>query len=718
MKRLIAVLAGAMAISCGEGVAATIEEPPDDEVWLTSEASKNARLVPLARQKLPQALRAAGRVAFDDLRVSHVFTPVTGRVVKVLAQPGQRLQKGAPLAVIASPDVGSAFSDLLKAQSDLEATQKELERQQRLLAAQAGTQRDLETAEGNFRKASAELERARQRAALLRSGTVNDVTQELTLRSPIAGDLIARAVGPGMEVQGLYSGGSAVELFTVGDTQQVWIYADVAESDLHKVRLGAKASVKVAALPDRTFEGKVEWISETLDPVLRTARIRCLIPNSSGELFPEMYASVSIETEPRQALAIPRESVVPISSQNFAFVAAGKRSDGRMICKRRAIKIADSGVPELAEVLDGLKEGEQLVIEGAATHRDANDEAWVSQAQLQAAGIRLAVAKQQDVEDAVTIGGRLSFDELRVTHVYAPVTGRISKVHAGLGQRVRKGDPLLSLASPDVGSAFSDVVKARADLTAAEHELERQKELFEAHAGARRDLEVAENAFKKAKAEFDRAEQKKLLLRSGAADGVSQEFTLRSPIDGEVVARNVFPGLEVQGQYSGAGQAVELFTIGDIDRLLVLGEVYEMDLPQVRDGAPVTLKLPSAPDKLFRGTAEWVADVLDPQSHTAKVRCIFDNSDHLLKPEMYEMVSVTVPAAHLLALPRTAILRQGAETVIFVRDGTAPDERIGFKRRVVQVDEQRPGGLVPVVGGLHEGETVVVAGGVFLLGML
>src|SRR5207249_4989352 len=115
--------------------------------------------------------------------------------------------------------------------------------------------------------------------------------------------------------------------------------------------------------------------------------------------------------------------------------------------------------------------------------------------------------------------------------------------------------------------------------------------------------------------------QKTRLLAGGTWDAITQEYTLRSPIAGEVVSRAVTPGLEVQGQWSGAGTPAELFTIGALDALWVLGDVYEVDLPHVRKGLPVAVRLPALPGVAFSGRVEWVSDVIDPATRTAKVRC-------------------------------------------------------------------------------------------------
>ena len=167
------------------------------------------------------------------------------------------------------------------------------------------------------------------------------------------------------------------------------------------------------------------------------------------------------------------------------------------------------------------------------------------------------------------------------------------------------------------------------------------------------------------------------------------------------------------------GNVVELFTIGSTDRLWVLGDVPEMDRPHVEEGGEVAVIVGAYPDKVFRGTVDWVADVLDPVLHTAKVRCTVDNAEHLLRPDMYEAVKISLPARRVLALPRPALLRTGNETVVFVATGGhRADGAIVFQRRKVVANESVDGDLLPVTSGLKAGESIAVDHAVLLLGML
>ena len=346
--------------------------------------------------------------------------------------------------------------------------------------------------------------------------------------------------------------------------------------------------------------------------------------------------------------------------------------------------------------------------------RPPQGEVWLTPRQLQDSQVSVAAARSEEFRPAVAAGGKISFDDLRVAHVFSPVTGRISRVIAQPGQRVRKGDPLVRITSPDVGSAFADVVKAQADLIAAEHEFNRQKELFAAHAGSRKDLEVAEDNYRKAKAEFNRAQQKTRLLRAGSIDKVTQEYTLRSPIDGEVISRNANPGTEVQGQYS-TGNAIELFTIGELDVVWVLADVFEVDLARVQQGSPVKVRVIAYPDSVFEGKVEWLSDALDPTSRTAKLRAAIPNPKKLLKPEMYASVSIAAPGKPTLAVPRSAVFRLGEQTVVFVEKGKTPTGEVRFERRPVTVEEESEG-LMPVSHGLNAGERVVTSGVAILAG--
>ncbi|MGH7286126.1 MAG: efflux RND transporter periplasmic adaptor subunit [Polyangiaceae bacterium] len=343
-------------------------------------------------------------------------------------------------------------------------------------------------------------------------------------------------------------------------------------------------------------------------------------------------------------------------------------------------------------------------------------EAWLTDQQIAEQKIEIATVDDQDVDDTVNASGKVTFDDSRVSHVFSPVTGKVIKIVAQLGQVVKKGDELAFIDSPDISVASSDVGKAQADLVAAQHDFDRQSDLYQKHAASQKDFEQAQDNFQKAKAEFDRARAKSSLLAAGGGSSVSQGYALRAPIDGTVVSRNVSPGVEVQGQYGG-GQAVELFTVGEVDEVWVVADVFEMDVSRVQVGQKAIVKVQSYPDRTFEGKLDYVSGTLDPQTRTAKVRCTFDNKDGLLKPEMYVSVAISVDQRKALAIRREAITRLGDQTVVFVEVGQTPDGKHRFERLPVTVDEQEGSPWVPVQHGLSKGDRIVVKGGILISGM-
>jgi cobalt-zinc-cadmium efflux system membrane fusion protein len=363
----------------------------------------------------------------------------------------------------------------------------------------------------------------------------------------------------------------------------------------------------------------------------------------------------------------------------------------------------------------------QAASEAAGSRVPAN-QVWLTPAQVTDAKIEVAAAAEQVVDDTLLTPGTVQLDDLRSGHVFSPVTGRVVKVIAKLGERVKKGDALAIIESPDIGTAVSDVHKAEAELIAAEHELKRKRELFAEKAAAAADVEAAEDAERNAKAELERARQKQFLLHVGNVDAVSQTYTLPAPIDGEVLLRNINPGIEVQGMYNGGGSGNscvpgiqtnvvcgELYTIGELDKVWVLGDIYEVDLPRVHVGAKARVTTVAYPGVVIEGQVDWVSGALDPNTRTAKIRCTFDNPEGKLRPMMYSTVAISVDQKKALAIPRNAIVPLGEYKVVFVQTGEA-DGQVHFERLPIDVDESAATAYVAVRHGIEPGQKVVING--------
>ena len=346
------------------------------------------------------------------------------------------------------------------------------------------------------------------------------------------------------------------------------------------------------------------------------------------------------------------------------------------------------------------------------------NEVWLTQQQIADAKVQTAPLDEQDVDDTIVTSGKVQGEDVRTSHVFSPVTGRVTRVDAELGMPVKKGDSLALIESPDIGSAISDVAKANADLIAAQHDYLREKDLYEKHAVSQKDLEQAEDTYRKSQAEMERAQMKATLLRPNGAKLDTQGFTLRAGVDGDVIARNIGLNLEVQGQYSG-GNAQELFTVADLSEVWVFADIFEMDLARVKKDAKVIVTVVSYPDKKFEGKVDYVAGTLDVNTHTARVRCTLSNPDKYLKPEMYATIAISVDQRKSLAIFHDSLVRLGDSTVVFVDGGPAPDNKTKFIRRPVIVDEGEGGPWLPLQHSeLNKGDKVVTAGAVLISGMM
>jgi membrane fusion protein, heavy metal efflux system len=500
----------------------------------------------------------------------------------------------------------------------------------------------------------------------------------------------------------------------------VWVVADVDDRALADLHVGDDVEITVLAYPERSFHAALEYVPPTVDPALRTVRVRTSLANAGHELKPEMVATVAIEGAARRALAVPAGAVTTLQEASVVFVAAELRPDGRRAFHRRVVTTG-ARIGGQVVIADGLAPGEQVLVEGAAGGAAPADAVRISAQQLADTGITTVAAAAAEVDDAIALGGRLAFDDSRSSHVYSPVNGRVVQVLAQPGQHVARGAPLALLSSPDVAGYLADLAKAAADVTQAEHEAQRQRELTDAGVGARRDLEAADSVLAKARAERDRARQLAELVRPADLDTVSQGFVLRSPIAGEVVARKATPGLEVQGQYAGGGSSsnvVELFTIGALDPLWLVADAYELDLPRIALGARATVEVAAYPGRPATGEVAWIAPVLDPTSHTAKLRCAVANPDHRLRPEMYAAVTVAAAPARALTVPRAAVVRVDGDSYVFVAGAPASDGSVAFTRRRVTAALDANPTVVPITSGLRVDERVAAHHALLLQGMV
>lgn len=295
-----------------------------------------------------------GRIAYDDNRTARVFSPIAGRVVKILVETGKAVKAGEGVLALDAPDYAQAAADSSKADADLARKQETYERAKLLYQAKGLARKDLELAEADWQQARTEVARAKARLRNL-SGHAGGVAGQYILRAPIDGIISERQVNAGSEVRP-----DAVNpLFVITDPAHVWVQVELPEQQLEKVKIGQAVLLRVDAYPDESFLGKVAVIGGALDALTRRIQVRCELENPQLKLKPEMFARVSPIADEHSSLPrIPNTALVTQGLYSYVFV---ETSPG--VLQRRRVTLGMQG--RESYVKEGLQAGERVVTSGA-----------------------------------------------------------------------------------------------------------------------------------------------------------------------------------------------------------------------------------------------------------------------------------------------------------------------------------------------------------------
>jgi cobalt-zinc-cadmium efflux system membrane fusion protein len=366
-----------------------------------------------------------------------------------------------------------------------------------------------------------------------------------------------------------------------------------------------------------------------------------------------------------------------------AFVLAGCGSSGRESAGQMTSFSAENGKANTAELF--------TVPEEQMSH------------------LQVAAVEPTRLARTLRLTGAVAYNAFSTTPVITQVGGPVSRILVLPGERVRKGQPLLEVSSPDYSQLRASYLKARDAFRVADKNYARAQDLYAHHAIAERDLLQAESDRNQAQADLEASEQTMRILGIPKPESLltapsSPELPLLAPIGGEVVERLVSPGQLLQ---AGATQA---FTISDMSTVWVLANVYQNDLAYVKIGDAVSVVTDAYPDT-FQGKVSYIASAVDPNSRTLQARIIVTNRGEKLKKDMY--VTATVGAGTIenaLAVPDSAVLRDDEnQPFVYVATGTTNQ----FGRRMVGIG-QSENGKTQILSGLKAGERVVGEGSLFL----
>jgi membrane fusion protein, heavy metal efflux system len=318
------------------------------------------------------------KIAVDEDHSTPIFSPYAGRVVKLLAKPGDAIRAGQLLFVIEATDMVQAQNDFIaalagmnKARSQVNLTQTVEKRLHDLYKDKAMSlrewqqaQADLTAAQNDLRSTETTVEAARNRLRILGKTEeeianfqkTGKISAETSIYAPIGGTIVQRKVGPGQYV----ASGSADPVFVIGDLSTVWLVAYVRETEASHVQIGQPIEFTTLAYPDEVYRGNITYVAATMDTATRRLLIRATIRNPSERLKPEMFASVTVSTgEGDAAPAVPRDAVIYEGDTARVWVVRENKS----IELRKVQLGVTSG--RMIQVLQGLQVGEKVITKGS-----------------------------------------------------------------------------------------------------------------------------------------------------------------------------------------------------------------------------------------------------------------------------------------------------------------------------------------------------------------
>jgi membrane fusion protein, heavy metal efflux system len=324
------------------------------------------------------------------------------------------------------------------------------------------------------------------------------------------------------------------------------------------------------------------------------------------------------------------------------------------------------------------------------------------------ARLTVAPVQAESVSPRLELPGIVESDPARTATVLSPLSGRVSELKVALGDRVRRGQVLALIDSPDLAQAYDDDEKA-ADAAELTHKnLERQEGQFKLGAASTRDLDQTRSDATQASSEYVRTQARLKVLgvdpdshhrHSGKPNSI---LTISAPANGSITTLTIAPGNMINDPTQ------PLMTVADLSTVWVTALVPEKDVASVAKDQEAEVRLLAYPGRVLRGKVLFVSDVIESDSRREKLRIAFENPLTELKPNMFASVILVGGQQTRVVLPTSALLMNNDRTTVFV--ATAPWT---FERRVVQ-PELEEGTRVAIQSGLKPGEQVVVKGGILL----
>ena len=365
------------------------------------------------------------------------------------------------------------------------------------------------------------------------------------------------------------------------------------------------------------------------------------------------------------------------------------KPDNCPVCSMKLVKMETAPGPEGKPSHEHAMRGmESNPAARSGTGSPTGNSIFISPQRQQMIGVQTVLVNVVPLTREIRAVGKVAFDETKITHIHTKVTGYIEEVFVDfMGQVVKRGDPLFTIYSPDLVSTQEEYLLALRSRNTLKNSS------FEwVSTGSQNLLEAARQRLRL----WDIREED--IQRLEEEGKVRRTLTIYSPVNGLVTERAAFH----HGKF--VNPEMDLYKLVDLSTVWILGDIYEYELPYVRNGQPVEVEFPYASEtKSLRGKVTYLYPYLDPKTRTAQVRMEFPNPGFQLKPDMFVNLKLKVSLGPSLAVPEDAVLDTGTEQYVFVDKGEGY-----LEPRPVKVGGEAMG-YVAIQSGLSAGERVVTA---------
>ncbi|TFH08549.1 MAG: efflux RND transporter periplasmic adaptor subunit [Nitrosomonadales bacterium] len=366
--RLIMVLLGLFLLACqpqNNQVPQKTSIQPKNVVILKPDSPKHAyikeKIVELKQYPLLDSV--TGKITYDETRTVRISSPIAGRVVGAISNLGANVQLGDALAELDSPDLGKAQSEYATAMATLKSANNAFKRTEELYENDVAPRKALEGAEESLIRAHSESQRAQLKLKNLGvpSGSMDN---RFILHAPFSGVITERNINPGMEVRPDLTS----PLFVISDLSKLWVQMDIFEKDIGKIHVGQEVLMHVSAYPEESFTATVSYISQVVDETTRTVKARCVFQNPETRLLPSMFASIKVLSDPDElVVVVPLTALFTEGESDWLYVNIGDYQYQKRPVKT-GLRLKGHTV-----ILEGLHQGEHLVVDGALLLRAEED---------------------------------------------------------------------------------------------------------------------------------------------------------------------------------------------------------------------------------------------------------------------------------------------------------------------------------------------------------